>query len=171
MSTPKEILANLLAEVKLAERKLDRDEAKKGELEAAIKSALRSGDRARAEKLALDYERAKDEVERRKALIAKARAEYEATKGKVKQLESDMKSVQRAKPLADAMEKMNQAFEVAGGAEDVLRKIEEEVAYSEAKLEIANQDAEAHARKAGVFDAEPAPPTRSPDDILEEFEE
>ena len=163
---PKEYAANMLAEVKLQERKLAKLEETKGGVENAIRAALRANDRERAEKLALQLQQVKAEIAQKQGFVKDARVQFEQAKQKSKQLEAGMKSAKQLDATLKAMEGINKSMDTLGGAEDMLRQIEEQVAVSEAKFEIAMDDAEVHARKAGVDRA----PEVSAEALLAEFE-
>jgi phage shock protein A len=162
---PKEYAARMLAEVKLQERKLAKLEEVQGQRENAIRAALRASDRERAEKLAVEYERGKQEVAQKQTFLADARTQFEQAKRRSKDMARGMKSAKTLDATVKAMEGINKSMDTLSGAEDMLRQIEEQVAFSEAKLEIATDEA---AQKADrVIDLAPE---IAANDILAEFE-
>lgn len=162
MSTPKQALAELLAEVKLAEKKHAAAQERLEPLKANIKRALTAGDRPAAEKLALAYEQQKDEVARAEQQVAAARAAFESGKKTIAGVEANLKTAKQANALADPLKKMLGSMDVAAGADDMLRKLAEDAAVSEAKLEMLIEDAD----QKGA----PPPVPSSPEDLLKEFE-
>ncbi|MEZ6183420.1 MAG: hypothetical protein R3F62_00230 [Planctomycetota bacterium] len=142
MTTPDAMLADLLAEVKLAQKKLDQLGERRGSTENSIRAALRAGDRAAAEKLALSLERLKDEQRRTEQQRAQAQQAYEQGKVKLKDLKQNLKSAQASKRTADALNAVLDGHQTLSAADDILRQIEQEVAISDARLEVAGQEAE-----------------------------
>lgn len=172
MSNPaaNEYLAQLLGEAKLLEKKLEKAQEQRRVMEDRIRTALKAGDRPGAEKLALELEHVKDEEARLQKGIATARAQYEEAKGKVKQVTQSAKTAQSLAQTAKALDGLNKAMGLTKDTEDMVRKLEEEAAISEAKLEIAGEEAERHAHRAGADDAE-AMKKLSAEQLLKEFEE
>lgn len=172
MSTPEvnQYLAQILGEAKLLEKKLEKATQQKKVVEDRIRTALKAGDRKTAEKFALELEQVKDEETRLQKGIATARAQYEEAKGKAKQVQQNVKSASTLAHTAKALEGLNKAMGLAKDTEDMVRKIAEEAAISEAKLEIAGEEAESHARRAGAEDVE-AVKKLTAEQILREFED
>lgn len=173
--TPKEFAASLLAEVKLAERRLEKARERFEPQAERIKLALRAGDRAAAEKLALVYEQAKDEVARAERDVAQARETFQAGKRRAAQAEHDAKRLRGAQALGGALGAMHAAMDTASAAEDMLRKLEEDAALAEAKVDVLLQDAEDRLPPElrdpdGPTTSAPPPPLRTAEDILQEFE-
>lgn len=164
MTTPDAMLANLLAEVKLADKKLEQIAEKRTATENSIRAALRSGDRPAAEKLALHLERIKDEQKRYENQRAQAKQAYETGKVKIRDLKVNMKAARSAKATADALGGVLDAHATLKGADDVLRQIEQDVAMTEARLEIAADEADA------VIEPQ-LDPKLVAESILAEFEE
>ncbi|MCA8924316.1 MAG: hypothetical protein KDD82_21075 [Planctomycetes bacterium] len=142
MTTPDAMLANLLAEVKLADKKLAQLAERRGDTENSIRAALRASDRPAAEKLALALERIKDEQRRLENQRAQAQRAYEQGKVKIRDLKSNLKSAQAAKHTLDALNAVIGAHGTLSAADDILAQIEQEVATNEARLEIAAEEAE-----------------------------
>jgi phage shock protein A len=172
--TPNEHVANLLAEVKLAEKKLARAQEKLAPVADRIKAALRAGDRPAAEKLALHYEQAKDEVGAAESAVAQAKEAYEAGKKQAGQTKATIKAIQQAQALGTPLGAMNAAFDKAKDADDMAKKLEEEAALAEAKLDLLLDEAEAklppELRGTGAPKPPPPPPPNTAEDILKEFE-
>lgn len=172
---PKEFVANLLAEVKLAEKRLAKAQERLAPLAERIKSALRAGDRATAEKLAVGFEQAKDDVARAEQDVATARETFEAGKKRGAQAERDLRTLKTAQALGGALGAVNAAMDTARAADDMLSKLSEDTAMAEARLEVLLDDAESRLppelRSApGTPTAPPPPPVSTAEDILKEFE-
>ncbi|MCO5165827.1 MAG: hypothetical protein M9894_05605 [Planctomycetes bacterium] len=159
--TPKEFAANLLAEVKLAEKRLEKAREKLEPQAERIKAALRAGDRAAAEKLALSYEQAKDDVARAEADVARAKEEFEQGKRKAADAERNARTLRSAQALGGALGAFNEAMGTVDAAEDMLRRLEEEAAIAEARVDLALDAA---------GEPPPPPPPPRPEDLLKEFE-
>lgn len=173
--TPKEFAANLLAEVKLAEKRLEKAKERCDPLAERIKTALRAGDRPAALKLAEAYEQAKDEVARAEKDVADAKEAFEAGKKRAAQMEQSARALKNAQALGTALGAVNAAMDAASAAEDMLKKLEEDAALADAKLDLLLQDAEdklpPELRGAsGPTGAPPPPPLNTAEDILKEFE-
>lgn len=174
--TPKEYAANLLAEVKLAEKRLERARERFDPLAERIKTALRAGDRPAAEKMALAYEQAKDEVARAEKDVATAKEAFEAGKKRAAQAEQSARTLKNAQALGGALGAMNAAMDTASAAEDMLKKLEEDAAMADARLEVLLQDAEdklppeLRGPSGPSKSAPPPPPIHTAEDILKEFE-
>lgn len=174
--TPNEAVANLLAEVKLAEKKLAKAQEKLAPLTDRIKAALRAGDRPAAEKLALAYEQAKDEVAAAEAAVAQAKEAFEAGKKQSAQTKANIKTIQQAQALSKPLGAFHSAMDTTKDAEDMAKKLEEDAALAEAKLDLLLDEAEAKLPPelrgpGGAKPAAPPPPPRSTaEDILKEFE-
>ena len=158
MSADKERLASLLAEVKLAERKVEKLQQQLTPQEEAIKSALRAGNRERAKELALRFEELKDEVSRAEAQVVRAKQAHALAK---KQGQELGRALER-KELSDALGAVADTLLAVNKDDDMLARLERENALQQARAEIALSD-------AGVELPEEAPPS-SPEDILKEFE-
>ncbi len=157
---PNEVLAQILTEVKLAERQLSKLEAQRAPMEESIKSALRASDRSRAEKLALKYEELKVQIQRIEKNIKDGRAQYEGAKGKSKKIQSDVKSARTLNETTKALSGMAGSMEMLKEQDRMVQKLEEQAAISEARLEVAMDD-------AGHVDVPPL----SPEDILRQMEQ
>lgn len=162
--TPKEYAANLLAEVKLAEKRLEKARERCEPLADRIRAALRAGDRPAAERLALEYERAKDEVARAEKEVAAAKEAFEEGKRRAARAEESARALKNAQALGSALGAMNAAMDTVSAAEDMLKRLEEEAAVAEAKLDILLEEA----RDRLPPDDPPSP--RAAEDILKEFE-
>lgn len=158
MSTDKDRLAALLAEVKLAERKVEKLEQQRGPQEEAIKSALRAGKRERAKELALRFEELKDQIEAAQRQVVRAKQAHALAKKQGKELG---RALER-KELSDALGAVADTLLTVGKDDDILAKLERENALQQARAEIALSD-------AGI-EVEEEPPPSSPEDILKEFE-
>lgn len=174
--TPKEYAANLLAEVKLAEKRLEKAKERFDPLAERIKAALRAGDRPAAEKMALAYEQAKDEVARAEKDVATAKEAFEAGKKRAAQAEVNARTLKNAQVLGGALGALNDAMNTASAAEDMLKKLEEDAAMADARLEVLLQDAEdklppeLRGPSGPAKAAPPPPPLNTAEDILKEFE-
>jgi DNA repair exonuclease SbcCD ATPase subunit len=175
--TPKEYAANLLAEVKLAEKRLEKAKERFDPLAERIKAALRAGDRPAAEKMALAYEQAKDEVARAEGDVAAAKEAFEAGKKRAAQAEQSARTLKNAQALGGALGAINAAMDTANAAEDMLKKLEEDAALADAKLDLLLQDAEEKLPPElrgpsgpSSKGAPPPPPLNTAEDILKEFE-
>lgn len=174
MDRNKLVLADLLAEVKLAEKKLEKSQGQLPAIEARIKQALVAGKRELAKKYALEYEERKLEVKRCEQGVALAKQEYE--RGKARALEGpSAKSLQRMAQTAQAMNAMADSLGVLSSDDDMLRKLDEKSAVAEARLDLAIDDAAA--KHPELHDASgpsslepPPPPLNTAEDILKEFE-
>lgn len=176
---PKEFVANLLAEVKLAEKRLAKAQERLAPLAERIKTALRAGDRAAAEKLAVSYEQAKDDVTRAEQDVATAKATFEDGKKRGAQAERDQKTLRTAQALGGALGAVNKSMDTAKAADDMLAKLSEDTAMAEARLHVLLDDAESKLppelrTPSGVPGGKPAapapPPVSTAEDILKEFE-
>jgi chromosome segregation ATPase len=159
--TPNEAVANLLAEVKLAERRLEKAQERLAPLPDRIKAALRAQDRAAAERLALAFEEAKADVARAEQDVAAAKASFTAGKQRGADLTRAVKAAQANQALLGPLEAMAKANKTASAGDEMLKRLEEEAAMSEARLEVALGDAPP---------LDEPPPPRSPEDILRELE-
>ncbi len=160
----KEHLANILAEAKYLEKQVDKLRVKLEPLETTIKRALKSGNRELAMKYALQLEELKDEIKKGEAKVALARRQYESGKVKAKEFESTLSDAKTMGKLAENMQKIAGSMDVLTRDDDALRKVEEEIALTEARLEIAMEGADS-------LPLEPElPPANSAEDILKEFE-
>ncbi|MBX3465584.1 MAG: hypothetical protein KF878_01630 [Planctomycetes bacterium] len=159
--TPKEFVANLLAEVKLAEKRLEKARERLAPQAERIKAALRAGDRAAAEKLALAYEQAKDDAARAEADVARAKEELDEGKRKASDAERNARTLRTAQALGGALGAFGEAMGTVDAAEDMLRRLEEEAALSEARADLALEAA---------GEPPPPPPPPRPEDLLKEFE-
>jgi hypothetical protein len=174
--TPNELKANLLAEVKLAEKKLAKAQEKLAPVADRIKAALRAGDRPAAEKLAMAYEQAKDEVAAAESAVAQAKTAFETGKKQASQVQASVKTIKNAQVLGGALGAINKSMDIAKDADDMMRKLEEDAAMAEAKLDVLLDEAESklppELRGAGPPKAKPAPPPpiNTAEDILKEFE-
>jgi phage shock protein A len=157
---PNEVLAQILTEVKLAERQLAKLQAQSAPMEESIKSALRAGDRPNAEKLALKYEQLKAQIGRIEKNVKDGRAQYDAARVKSKQIQSDVKSARGLNETTKALAGMAGSMEMLKEQDRMVQKLEEEAAMSEARLEVAMDD-------AGHVDV----PPQSPEDILRQMEQ
>lgn len=164
-----EHLAQILGEAKLLEKKLDKETERRKVLEDRIRAALRAGDRPTAEKMALELERCRDEQARLERDIKTIREQYEQAKQRVKQVGQDVRSARSMAATAQALEGINKSMGVAKDTEDMLRKLEEEAAMAEARLDIAGQNAEEQARRSGAAD-EQVMKQLTAEDILRELE-
>lgn len=173
---PKEFVANLLAEVKLAEKRLAKAQERQAPLAERIKAALRAGDRAAAEKLAVAYEQAKDDVARAEQEVAAAKEAFEAGKKRGAQAERDLRTLRTAQALGGALGAVNAAMDTAKAADDMLSKLSEDTAMAEARLHVLLDDAESklppelRAAPGGAPAAPAPPPVSTAEDILKEFE-
>lgn len=170
----KMVLADLLAEVKLAEKKLGKVKAKLPVGESRIKQALVAGKRELAKKYALEFEEIKLQVKRAEQHLAICKKQYEA--GKVKAQEAPtQKALGRMVQMSDAMNKMADSLDVANDAEDMVRKLEEDAAVADARLDIAVDSARMNNPEIDMppptsATPEPLPPLNTAEDILKEFE-
>jgi phage shock protein A len=173
---PKEFVANLLAEVKLAEKRLAKAQERLAPLADRIKAALRAGDRATAEKLAVTFEQAKDDVTRAEQDVATAKTTFEEGKKRGAQAERDQKTLRTAQALGGALGAVNKAMDTAKAADDMLAKLSEDTAMAEARLHVLLDDAESklppelRSAPGGKPAAPPPPPVSTAEDILKEFE-
>lgn len=158
---PNEAVANLLAEVKLAERRLEKAQERLAPLPDRIKAALRAQDRPAAERLARAYEDAKAEVGKHEAEVRQAKDAYTSGKQRMGDLTRAAKAAQGTNALLGSLQAFERANATVNAAEEMLKKLEEEAAMADARLEVALGD-------LPVPD-EPPPP-RSPEDILKELE-
>ncbi len=166
-------LADLLAEVKLAEKKFDKIKAKLPVGESRIKQALVAGKRELAQKYAFEFEESKLQVKRAEQHLALCKKQYEA--GKVKAREAPtQKALGRMVQVTDAMNKMADSLNMADDAEDMVRKLEENAAVADARLEIAVDNARINNPEIDMtldsVTPEPLPPVNTAEDILKEFE-
>lgn len=174
--TPNEFKANLLAEVKLAEKKLAKAQEKLAPIADRIKAALRAGDRPAAEKLALAYEQAKDEVTSAESAVAHAKEGFEAGKKQAGQMQANVKTLKNAQVLGGALGAINKSMELAKDTDEMMRKLEEDAAMAEAKLDLLLDEADSklppELRGPGAPSkaAPPPPPINTAEDILKEFE-
>jgi len=164
----KQILAKLLGEVKFAEKQVDKVKLKLAPAEARIKQALKAGNRELAKKYAFDYEEAKLELGRAEQKVLIAKKQYDQGKVQTRELEQ----AQAMGKLAKSMEAMANSMDVLTQDDDMVRKIEEKVAYSEAKLDIALESAREHHPEIDEPIATHDLPSSEPtaEDILKEFE-
>lgn len=156
-------LASMLAEVKFQERQLEKLREKLPALEGRIKQSLKLGDREQAKHYALKFEELKLEIAKGEQKIVLARQQFEGTKGKTREIEEKTKESRTLGKLAESFGKMADSMDVLSRDDDMLRKLEEETAFNEAKLELAldgNPD----------VDLDPLPPASTAEDILKEFE-
>lgn len=170
---PKMYVVQLLTEVKLAEKKVAKAREKLEPMASRIKQALTAGDRPTAERLALSYEQAKDEVARAEKELEAAKSAHEEGKKAAAGASANLRSARTNAALADALGKVNASFDTAKAGEEALRALEEESALSDARLDLAMEEAD---RLAGP-DLGPKRPTPPPppmpsgaEDILKEFE-
>ncbi len=174
---PKMYVVQLLTEVKLSEKKLAKAKEKLEPLAGRIKQALTAGDRPTAEKLALSYEQAKDEVARAEKELEAAKSAHEQGKKAAAGASANLRSARTNSALADALGKVNASLDTGKAGEDALRALEEESAMSDARLDMALEEAD----RLGGPDvaghpgpkrpAPPPPPLPSgAEDILKEFE-
>jgi hypothetical protein len=163
--TPRELVANLLAEVKLAEKRLAKAQEALAPVADRIRAALRAGDRPAAETLARAYEERKEDVARAEQAVAQAKEEFEAGKKRAAGAEQAARTLKHAQALGAALGGVNQAMQTAKAADDMLERLEQDTALSDARLEVLLQEAE------GKLPPEaPAPPPSTAEDILKEFE-
>jgi hypothetical protein len=173
---PMEHVAALLAEVKLAEKRLAKAQEKLEPTANRIRAALRAGDRATAEKLAGGYEQQKEEVTLAEQAVAQAKEAYETGKRGAKTALVSQKTLKTTTALGGALGAMHKAMDTASAAQDALQKLEEETAMSEARLDVLMKDAEDRlppelkAPPGGAPAAPPPPPINTAEDILKEFE-
>jgi hypothetical protein len=160
--TPNEAVANLLAEVKLAEKRLEKAQERLAPLPDRIKAALRAVDRPAAERLALAYEQAKADVASAEQDVARAKAAFATGKQRGADLSRAMKTAQQTNAINSSLAAFDKANQTASSADDLLKKLEEETAMAEARLDIALGDLPA---------VDEPPPRRSPEDLLKELEE
>lgn len=173
MDPRKQALAQLLAEVKLSEKKVQKAKAKLPPLEARIKQALVAGKRELAKRYALEFEEQKLAVRRCEQQLALAKRQYE--EGQRKALEQpSAKQLRSMQHMAKAMEGLADSLGVLDADQDMLRRLEEDAAHAEARLDIALEDATAKnpelALPADPGPEEAAPPLSTAEDILKEFE-
>ena len=174
--TPNEALANLLAEVKLAEKRLAKAQEKLAPVADRIKAALRAGDRPAAEKLAMSYEQAKDEVTAAEDAVAQAKAAFEAGKKQSSATQANIKTIRNAQALGNALGAINKSMDLTKDADDMARKLEEDAAMAEAKLDVLLDEAESklppelRGPSGPKPAAPPPPPPSTAEDILKEFE-
>lgn len=172
---PKMYVVQLLTEVKLAEKKVAKARERLEPLAGRIKQALTAGDRPTAEKLALSYEQAKDEVARAEKELEAAKSAHEQGKKAAAGASANLRSARTNAALADALGKVNSSLDTAKAGEDALRALEEASAMSDARLDLALEEAD---RLAGPDvagsgpkrAAPPPPPPSGAEDILKEFE-
>lgn len=172
---PKMHVVELLTEVKLSEKKVAKAKERLEPIAGRIKQALTAGDRPAAEKLALAYEQAKDEVARAEQQLAEAKAAHEAGKKAAAGASANLKAARTNSALAQALGNVNASFDTAKAGEEALRAIEEEAAIADARLDLALEEAD---RRGGPSIAEgpkrptppPPPPPSAAEDILKEFE-
>lgn len=171
MSNPaaNEYLARILGEAKLLEKKLEKEAERRKALEDRIRVALKAGDRPAAEKMALELERAKDGCARLEREIKSTRDQYEQAKQRVKQVGHDVRAAKTLGATAQALEGLNKAMGLAKDTEEMVRKLEEDAAVAEARLDIAGQNAEEHARRVEPVDSE-AMKKLTAEQILRELE-
>ena len=171
MRKNKMILADLLAEVKLAEKKLEKTKSTLPVAEARIKQALIAGNRELAKKYALSYEERKLEVKRAEQHLTICKKQF--AQGKIQaQSATSAKSLRRTTELTKAMNIMTDALNMATDDDEMLQKLETDAAVAEARLDLAT---EAALEKQPEIDIAPPtgaapPPTISAEDILKEFE-
>jgi hypothetical protein len=170
---PKMYVVELLTEVKLAEKRVAKVREKLEPLAGRIKQALTAGDRPTAEKLALSYEQAKDELARAERELEAAKAAHEQGKKAAAGASANLRSARTNAALADALGKVNGSLDTAKAGEDALRALEEESAISDARLDMALEEAD----RLGGPDLGPKRPAAAPpplpstaEDILKEFE-
>lgn len=162
----KQILAKLLGEVKFAEKKLEKEQQKLPALESRIKQALVAGNRDLAKKYALEFEEQKLAVQRAEQAVKIAKQQYEAGKGRA----TEVAGAERLSKLAQSMNKMADSLDVLNRDDDMLEKIEESVAYAEARLDVALDAARAEHPEIDLPPEPPPPPANTAEDILKEFE-
>lgn len=165
---PNEMRANLLAEVKLAERRLAGAQEKLGPVDDAIRAALRAGDRPAAERLAERRVELQREVERREADVRAAQDALDDGKRRLDGLERDLRTLRTAQALGGALEAFADAERTAGAADDMLRRLEEGAALDEARAELALGELEGAGGAAAP--APPPPPVSAAEDLLRELE-
>lgn len=157
-----EQLVQLLGEVKFAEKQLEKLRERLPASEALIKKALLAGERERAKECALKYEELKAKVREGEQKVALAKRNYELGKQRSGELASAEAMAKLTAPLGAMADSMN----VLGAADDMLRKLEEDAALNEARLDMALEEQDAS--------PEPLPPPdlpgQSAEDILREFE-
>jgi hypothetical protein len=171
MDKSKLALANLLAEVKLAEKQVEKAKAKLAPVEARIKQALIAGNRELAKKYALDLEEKKLELKRREQAVVLAKRNYAQGQEQASQQVS-ASTMRRMASTADAMSKMADSLGVLSSDDDMLRKLEEDAAVADARLDIALDEARANNPEIDLPAPGPAapPPISTAEDILKEFE-
>lgn len=135
------------AQVKLAEKDLKKAQDKEAAIANRIRDALRSGNRPDAEKWAhalnearQDLEFSKKKLEQCKALHAQAVAADNKVLKNMKHIKSLEPMIKAQNAMADAVNLLNGEAAI-GGAQDMIRKIEEDAALTEAKMDIALEDA------------------------------
>jgi phage shock protein A len=137
----------LRTQVKIAEKKLKSSQEKEQLISNKIRVALRAGERAAAEKLAPllneareDLDFAKKQLGMAKNFEAKAVQQVDAIDRKIKQVEALKPLIKAKEGLANSLNKLS-GDTAAAGTDDMIRKIEEQAALNEARLDIAMEDA------------------------------
>lgn len=157
-----EQLVQLLGEVKFAEKQLEKLRERLPASEARIKQALLAGNRELAKERALEYEELKLKVREGEQKVALARRDYELGK----QRSGELASAEAMAKLTAPLGTLADTASVLGGADDVLRKLEQEAALNEARLDMALEGQDAPLAAAELL----PPPEQSAEDILREFE-
>lgn len=164
-------LAQLLGEVKLAEKRLQKAQDRVAPAEARIKAALRAGDRASAERYALDHQEVKLELERARKELELARAAHARGQEQARGLTS----TRGLQEIARAQEGLVGALGALTDQDELVRKLDEEAAVADARLDVALDDADRLHPGALAGPAAgptpPLPPLSTAEDILRELED
>ncbi|MDF1666829.1 MAG: hypothetical protein P1V97_34080 [Planctomycetota bacterium] len=158
----------LRTQVKLAQKKAKTAQDRETLISNKIRIALKAGDRPAAEKLALALNEAREDLafanqqlKTCQNMEAKMGSQLDQVDRKVAQAKAMQPLIKAQDGLASSLNKLSGGADV-GGADDMIRKLEEQAALSEAKMEIAMDDAAVHApiasaeleKKAAELDAE-----------------
>lgn len=135
------------AQVKLAEKDLKKAQDKEAAIANRIRDALRSGNRPEAEKWAHSLNEARQELDFSKQKLAHLKNLHAQATAADAKMAKDIKRVKSLEPIIKAQNAMADAVNLLngeaaiGGAQDMIRKIEEDAALTEAKMDIALDDA------------------------------
>lgn len=165
----------LRTQVKLAEKKAKTAQDRETLISNKIRIALKAGDRPAAEKLALALNEAREDLafanqqlSTCKNMEAKMGSQLDQVDRKVAQAKAMQPLIKAQDGLAKSLNKLTGDATV-GGADDMIRKLEEQAALSEAKMEIAMDDAAMNAPMTSP-ELEKKAAELSAEDILRQME-
>lgn len=165
--------AELRAQVKIAEKKVRAAKERETLIANKIRVALKAGMRSEAEKFAMKLNEARDDLAFAEQQLKVAQGMESKGRAQVDKIDKDLKRVKAMEALSKAQEGLADIVSKVTGqdknmrTDDMIRKIEEQNALQEARMDIAMEDAK---YKGQLAEFEEASRKLTAEDIVQQME-